>query len=185
MFKYRFVATFERSLPNEAQPLAYLNANKGHCNDLRTYTGNKNCGMARSLLIHCVQDEKVIENGGLNPQTDGAWTDQDSVSIATENCKTIVLISCAVRESTPDAACKMYMETAIDAGYQMMFIEKEASIVDEDEDLEKYKIFNVKNAILELGKNPEKFVKETGKHWFFCKCKPTRQQECLGTVKML
>ena len=141
--------------------------------------------MARALLFHCVQDEMVIENGGLNPQTDDAWTDKDSISIAKENCRTIVLISCAVKDNTPEAACKMYMETAIHGGYQMMFIEKEAAIIDDDEDVEKYKIQNVNNAILEFEKNPGKYIEETGKHWFFCKCKPTRKQECLGTVKML
>ena len=141
--------------------------------------------MARTLMLHCVQDEKVIENGGLNPLTDDAWTDTDSMNIAKENCKTIVLISCAVYDNTPKAACKMYMETAIHGGYQMMFIQKEESIVDDDEDEDVYKIFNVKNAILEFGKNPEKYLKETGEHWFFCKCEPTRKQECLGTVILL
>ena len=117
--------------------------------------------------------------GGLDPATDADWTDDGSVILAKENCEIIVHIACGVKPGS-EAACKSYLAAADLRNYQMMFID----VFDSIDFKTNYYAMNVKKANTEFQDNPQKFIDNRGTDWFFCRCKPTRKKECLGTVKL-
>lgn len=167
----KWVAVLE---PQSKSPLAYLNAKRGHCNDIQTHAGSRRCGIGKALLLTCLKDEDIVNDGGLNPLTDDAWEDEKLKSTTRDMCSAIVLIRCQPYHHTPEIACKMYMEAALESGYGIVFVEKDGD--------DKYKIFRVENAKPIFERNPESFLEENGENWFFCKCKPNKRQDCLGTV---
>ena len=65
--RFRWIAILNPSTPRSETPLAYLNAERGACNDIYTHKGSKNCGIGRAMLLLCLNDDDVIVNGGYNP----------------------------------------------------------------------------------------------------------------------
>ena len=120
------------------------------------------------MLLLCLNDDDVIEDGGLNPLIDGAWEDDDLKATTRSFCRAIVLISCIPYESTLPIACKMYMDTAKMAGYHLVFVEKD--------EVKKYKRLKIENAKSIFESDPENFLDEIGEHWYFCKCESNKNK---------
>ena len=169
--RFRWIAILNPSTPRSETPLAYLNAERGACNDIYTHKGSKNCGIGRAMLLLCLNDDDIIGNGGYNP-LDDPWEDEDLGESARELCKAIVVLSCNPKESTPPIVCKMYMDTARTAGYHLVFIEKDYD--------NKYKRLKIDSAKSIFENNPEDFLDEMGNQWYFCKCKPNKLKDCKG-----
>ena len=136
-------------------------------------------------MITCLQDEEVTEGGGLNPDTYWKnriipmviWKDKKFTNEAKENCAYIVAITCApvvddLQGNQLIGICKSYIEAAITAKYEMVFIEHISH--------KAYSVKTTKNALLEFVPDPTKFVRELGNQWFFCKCKSTATRNCMG-----
>ena len=174
--RFRWIAILNPSTPRSETPLAYLNAERGACNDIYTHKGSKNCGIGRAMLLLCLNDDDIIGNGGYNP-LDDPWEDEDLGESARELCKAIVLLSCAPYESTLPIACKMYMDTAKMAGYHLVFIQKDYDTT--------YKRLKIEIAKSIFENDPEDFLDEKGQHWFFCKCRPNKLQDCKGILIFL
>jgi len=66
---YKWVAMLD---PSQPRVLGFLVAGKGMCNDLKTYDGNFRCGIGKALLLYCLKDDEITEDGGI--QNDSALT---------------------------------------------------------------------------------------------------------------
>jgi len=165
----RWIAVLE---PSSEQELAHLTAERGHCNDLHTEKGSRKCGIGKALMALCFKDEDIIEDGGLNPLTDGTWKDEKLKTIARDVCKTIIHISCEPDIGIDLIACKMYMDAANEAGYHMIFVQNLG-----DDKLKRLQIEDAKNI---FEQNVDDFLSEKGSFWYFCKCKANMLQKCLG-----
>ena len=179
---FRFEARLDWD--DESPVLSYLNTDRGECMLVRTDAKSQHCGIAKALMILCLGDEDITEDGGLNPSTyhmekpygDAIWKDMDFSTFAREFCKTIVAIPCdPILSTTTNYACKAYIEAAKSEGYQMMFVDKPADEVEPDDH---YHVLKTKDAELEFKKNPDDFLKSKGNEWFFCKCNRGTTKEC-------
>jgi len=168
---FKWVAMLDPSQPKE---LGYLVAEKGLCNDLKTYEGSFRCGIAKSLLVHCLKDDEITEDGGINPLTYWKWNDKDFAPTAKDGCKSIVLIECFPDKETPEIVCASYMDAARDAGYHMVFVGRNQDPGEE----EPFRKLQIKPATELFRQDPLSFLDGVGRIWFFCKCKRTKRQEC-------
>jgi len=174
-YTLRFVAKL--NWINEAPILSRLNAKQGECNDLKTYAGSHKCGIAKQLMMVCLDDKYVTSHGGLRVRQYNmrekirfaVWDDPAFIKDARRYCKTIVAISCDPFNKTPLIVCKAYIEAARKKNYQMMFVSKVIA---------KYQVFETKNGEVEFVKNPKKFLRDKGRDWFFCKCERGKNKEC-------
>ena len=146
-----------------------MRAERGACNDLRTHTGYQKCGIGKELMKTCLQDDDIIENGGydLNQWDIINFNIKDAVR---NTCEAIVLVTCFPDVPTPTVVCKMYMDAALDSGYHLILVEKS-----DDNKILKFKIEVAK---LDFEEHPDEFIEDTGRNWFFCKCKPNKRQNC-------
>ena len=99
------------------------------------------------------------------------------MALKSDVLEAIVLLSCAPYESTLPIACKMYMDTAKMAGYHLVFIQKDYDTT--------YKRLKIEIAKSIFENDPEDFLDEKGQHWFFCKCRPNKLQDCKGILIFL
>ena len=164
--------------------LASLNARQGECNDLETNEDSRRCGIGRALMVTCLLDEEVTKHGGLDPDTYwmrqyvvySVWEDTEFTKKAKENCASIVAITCQPGINNPQgkplvSICKSYINAAFRAKYELIFVEHKNG--------PSYSVKTTKNALMEFVPDPNKFVRELGTDWFFCKCKSTATKECL------
>ena len=124
-------------------------------------------------MMLCLNDEEIMEDGGLNPLMDVKWLDADLRTSARNFCKAIVLVTCGPRENIPKLVCKMYIDAAIVAGYHMIFVGKDITP-------HRYQRLKIENAKSKFEADPERFWQETGKYWFFCYCAPDTREDCIG-----
>ena len=184
---YKWIAVLN---PSTTEPvLGYLDAEKGQCDNLRTNPGNRRCGIGNALMMLCLKDEDITDDGGLNPLTDPEWLDDDLKEPTRNLCEAIILVSCSPYEGTPPKTCEMYMNAAKIAGHHMIFTGKNIGIdIDKKRKKrqsngdEKYQVFEIANAKQIFEADPEKFLLDHGKFWFFCKCRKDRMADCLGNV---
>ena len=160
--KIKFVA---RQNWNDDGFLARLYAWPGACDDLETNEDSRKCGIARALLIICLQDKEVTMDGGANL----------GFKPAQEHCSAIVGITCKP-EMYDDygnrivSICKSYIDAAEKATYQMLIVE--------NQDHTEYSVLKTKKALKEFKSDPDKFINERGDEWFFCKCKKGNTKAC-------
>ena len=55
----KWIATLK---PSTSQ-VAFLIAERGECNDLRTHDGYRKCGIGKELMKMCLKDDEIVENG--------------------------------------------------------------------------------------------------------------------------
>ena len=161
--KIKFVA---RQNWNDDGYLAWLYAWPGACDDVETYEHSRKCGMAKSLLMICLQDKEVIMDGGVDL----------GLKPAQEHCSIIVGITCKPDmyddEGNPIVSiCKSYIDAARKTKYQMMIVE--------NQDHTEYSVLKTKKALKEFKSDPDKFISERGDEWFFCKCKKGNTKACM------
>ena len=162
--------------PSQPKVLAHLHAEKGMCNDVKTYDGNFRCGIAKALLVYCLQDDDITEDGGIDPLE--YWNWDDFGETAEDVCKSIVLISCIPEEETPKSVCASYMDAARNAGYDMVFVDR-----NEEQDAgEPVRRLRIKPATALFRQDPQAFLNDVGRNWFFCKCKLNKRSKCLGII---
>ena len=115
--------TWIATLQPSTSQAAIVIAERGKCNDLRTFPGNQKCGIGKELMKTCLQDVDIIENGGydLNQWDIINSNIKDAVR---DTCEAIVLVSCFPDVPTPTVVCKMYMDAALDSGYHLILVEK-------------------------------------------------------------
>ena len=166
--------------PTQPKVLAYLYAEKGMCNDLRTYEGNFRCGIAKALLMYCLKDDEITEDGGIDPLKYWNWDDKNFGPIAKDVCKSIVLISCVPDKETPKSVCASYMDTARNAGYHMVFVDRNEG----QDTIEPFRKLRIEPAAALFRNDPQTFLNDVGRIWFFCKCKRNKQKECLGIIML-
>ena len=154
--------------PSTSQ-VAIMKAERGKCNDLRTFPGNQKCGIDKELMKTCLQDVDIIVNGGYDLNQ---WDVINFNLRATvrDLCEAVVLVSCVPEVSTPTVVCRMYMQAALDSGYHLIFVEKN----DDGQILR----FEIEAAKFDFEQYPDEFIEDTGINWFFCKCKPNKRQQC-------
>jgi len=161
--------TWIATLQPSTSQAAIMTAERGKCNDLRTHPGYQKCGVGKELMITCLQDDDIIENGGYDLNQ---WDVINFNLRATvrDLCEAVVLVSCVPEVPTPTVVCRMYMQAALDSGYHLIFVEKS----DDNRMLR----FGIEAARLDFEQYPDEFIEDTGRNWFFCRCKPNRRQNC-------
>ena len=173
---YKFTARLHKLW---GEKLSILNAETGGiCDDVRTSENFRGCGLGKSLIKTCFQDEYITGMGGLNPITSNLWNDRNLAREAHENCLTIVYLTCSPYppSEVPASICKAYLEAAKDLKFHMMFVEHY-------NENEHYRTMKVTDAIDEFSNGadgPDNFLIEYGKTWFFCKCSPRKKKDCLN-----
>ena len=172
----KWIALLDPSLPRPETPLAYLEARRGSCNDLKTYAGSQRCGIGRAMMEMCLKDEEITNDGGYNPLLN-YWIEDELAKPARDLCKTIINVSCKPYERTPPIACKMYMDVASTTGYHMIFVQSP------DPSIDRYHRYKIEIAKEIFENNHETFLEEKGDDWFFCKCKPDELQKCIGNKR--
>jgi len=170
---FKWVAMLD---PSQPKVLGFLVAEKGMCNDLKTYDGSFRCGIAKTFLVHCLKDDEITEDGGINPLTYWNWDDKDFGPTARDVCKSIVLISCVPDKETPKSVCASYMDAARNAGYHMVFVDRNEG----QDEVVPFRKLRIKQATALFKQDPQSFLDNVGRIWFFCKCKQTKPTECLG-----
>ena len=173
---FKWVAMLD---PSQPKVLGFLVAGKGMCNDLKTYDGNFRCGIGKALLLYCLKDNDITEDGGINPLTYWNWDDKDFAPTARDVCESIVLISCVPDEGTPRSVCSSYMDAARFAGYHMVFVDR-----NEGGDFEPFRKLQIEPAVALFRNDHQTFLNDVGRIWFFCKCKQNKQKECLGIIML-
>ena len=152
--------------------LGRLYAEQGECDDVRTYEKNRKCGIAKALLIVCLQDKEVTKDGGIDILHPVPSEDR-------RHCSTVVVITCSPDIFTPDkqvvSICKSYIEAAITAKYQMVITVKM--------DDTSYSVLKTKKALKEFNSDPDEFVSKRGKEWYFCKCNRGSTKACLDMAE--
>ena len=113
--EYLWTAGLDPNFAPEEGFIGELNAEKGNCNELEVIETSQKCGIGRSLMEHCLNDDDITEDGGINPLTDSLWEDEKLGPIARDLCKSIVKVDCAPKALTPKIVCKAYMDAARDA----------------------------------------------------------------------
>ena len=141
----------------------------GICNAVRTQDHSKSCGLATKLMSLCYIDGDITAGGGVDPRTDRFWEDdQEAQQKAQSNCQILIYLR---NTATPPAAATGYFSAALKVNYPMMFtfgVNGKANIL------------NVGQAKPIYGNDPLGFNNKFGQHWYFCKCRDLRRQECLA-----
>ena len=175
----------------KGEPLGTLNAeNPGICNNVRTVPGSRQCGIAKYLMLACFLDNCIIGSKGLKPHESNDFRDQVLKDVAKENCDTMVYVACKPKEGIPPKACVAYLEAAKEAEFHIVFTGPKI-ISNNKKPI--YKIMEVTDAIDMIDAEDEHedeadktegrvFIKDNGAHWFFCKCKRNKEEECLQMV---
>ena len=150
----------------------------GICDYVETEPGYRQCGLAKYLMKACFEDEKMLgkENKGFDvrkeyPGIPYYWLKEKRAKQVYEYCKTITFTSCQVDEDdTTNYACIAYIRAAKLANFDILFSLKGFKATGiEMKDVEK--MFTKENA--------DKFIKDYGEYWFFCKCLDKR---CMALV---
>ena len=201
----KFLATKEEQTPPS---IGILDAITGECRNIDIKSDHRQCGVATELLKSCLQDDgdfetEITENGGLIHEDyfedfDGLqkypnfrdpekypgysiWKDKKKYKDKVfSNCETLIAMPCFPDGAKPDGSaeqkdfCRTYLEAAEYAGYNHIFIDNDARGVG----TLKHSIWGIKDALKQFQKNPQKFLKNYGRNWFFCKCMEEREQKC-------
>jgi len=155
----------------------------GQCNHLYTEEDSRKCGVGKELMKLCLGDKTVTGGSTEHWQITGPaewdmWKDEQFNYEVGQLCKAINLIQCANDEfdDTPTRICKVYIESAKETGYEMMFSETY-------EHDNKYVVMKIADAEQEFISDPDKLVDSKGGIWFFCKCDPEQKEECHKLVE--
>ena len=148
--------------------LAELYAEVGECDELETYENNRKCGIAKSLLIVCLQDKEVQKEGGIDIPAPAPRE-------VRTHCETVVIITCNPK-SKIRRICKAYIEAAKTAKYQKVITVKS--------DGTGYSVLKTNRALKEFISDPDEFVSKRGREWYFCKCKRGSTKACLDMTEI-
>ena len=124
------------------------------------------------------QGWKITEDCGINLLTYWNWDDKDFGPTARDVCKSMVLISCVPDKETPRSVCASYMDAARLAGYHMVFVDRNEG----QDEVEPFRKLKIKPATAQFRQDPQSFLDNVGRIWFFCKCKRNKRNECLGII---
>ena len=189
----KFFATKEEQTPPS---IGILDAIRGECRNIDIKSDHRQCGVATELLKLCLRDDPITDFGGLI-QFDGLqkypnfrnpdkfpgysiWKDTKKYKEKVlGNCETLIAMPCFPDGAEPDGSaeqkdfCRTYLEAAQYAGYNHIFLDNDAN-----SPKLKHSIWGIKDALKEFQKNPQKFLKNYGRNWFFCKCMAGKERKC-------
>ena len=99
------------------------------------------------------------------------------------NCQTIIYVLCwPLEDAIPHRMCKGYIDAAKDAGFEMMVTAtyfRDDGTVKPVKDIH-YRTMKVTEALRSFVDNSDTFIQNNGHAWFFCKCNPIKQNECIA-----
>ena len=169
-----FIARHDWNDENK-EPIAWLFASTGACNNLHTKETSQKCGIGEELMKFCLNDEWITAGStdkwtSANEQEFTVWGDEKFRSEAGQFCASINHIQCQPTPPTPTIICKAYIRATKDTGYDMMFIDGKHRPT--------YEVLKTKAAESLFISDPKTFVTSRGRYWFFCKCKPDEVANC-------
>ena len=72
------------------------------------------------------------------------------------------------------------MDTARNAGYHMVFVDRNEG----QDTIEPFRKLRIEPAAALFRNDPQTFLNDVGRIWFFCKSKRDKRKECLGIIML-
>ena len=164
---------FEAIYGTTNEILSTLKAKEGgNCNDENTEYGSWYCGLGPLLLEICFDDPDIgtfIPDKSVDSEF-GMPIDKPCKHLMEINCQHIAYLECVPYIKNYNDACGGYLTAALNTLHTMMFTKRVG--------IKELKIIRIADAKIKIKNDPDKFVGDFGKEWFFCKCKSDRIKEC-------
>ena len=180
---YLFTASTK---PDGQEVLSDLKGKSGGiCDMVATRDENsQGCGLAKYLMATCFQDNSILgeDERGVDIRKDDNWADETEKSNNAINyCKTIIYLRCLPYgiPKPPSRVCISYLRAGSLANFNILF-----STYNNEITKGPLNVFKLGESLEEeFNNDADKFIREYGWTWYFCKCKEDMKDKCMDMAE--
>ena len=169
--------------PDDKERISELSGKSGGiCDLVKTFDEkNQGCGLAKYLMATCFQDYSILgdDERGVDISQDGKWAQESETrKDAINYCKTITYLRCLPygEPKPPPRVCVSYLRAGSLAKFDILFSHKRTligSLI--------FNVFKLGDPLeAKFNMDADKFIKDYGYTWYFCKCKEDMKDKCMG-----